>query len=84
MGYETESVVEEQAQMPPKYSACTYGPSGTSEHPPTYDEAIKMIQEHENESKEQSSSRRNQIIPPIYTVQNDENTQPIYKTNLCL
>lgn len=38
-------VEEERIQLPPKYSSCTLASSAANSQLPTYNEALKMIEE---------------------------------------
>uniref|UniRef100_A0A915PSL5 Uncharacterized protein n=1 Tax=Setaria digitata TaxID=48799 RepID=A0A915PSL5_9BILA len=81
MNFKVE-VEEEQIQLPPKYSTCALPQSPTNSQLPTYNEALKMIEEQKDEMREQSSGMR--TLPPVYTVQATTTTRSMFKDNLSI
>uniref|UniRef100_A0AAF5PZ18 Transmembrane protein n=1 Tax=Wuchereria bancrofti TaxID=6293 RepID=A0AAF5PZ18_WUCBA len=83
---DVENEEEERIQSPPKYSTCALTSPlpiiATNSQLPTYNEALKMIEEQKDEMQKQNS--RAQTLPPIYTIQTTETTRSMFKNNLSI
>ncbi|CAG9536546.1 unnamed protein product [Cercopithifilaria johnstoni] len=81
MNFKVE-VEEEGMQSPPKYSTCTSTLSANNSQLPTYNEALKMIEEQKDGMQKRNSET--QTLPPIYTIQTTGMTRSIFKNNLSI
>lgn len=79
-----KTVKEDRSTMPPpKYSSCALQSASGSPQPPSYDEAVRMIEQQRcSEVKVEGSSELDQ--QSIYTLQRTEPTKSLFRTNLCI
>uniref|UniRef100_A0A8R1Y3Y3 Uncharacterized protein n=1 Tax=Onchocerca volvulus TaxID=6282 RepID=A0A8R1Y3Y3_ONCVO len=75
-------VEEERMQSPPKYSTCALTSSPTNSQLPTYNEALKMIEEKKDGMQGRNSEM--QTLPPVYTIQTAGRTRSMFKDNLSI
>uniref|UniRef100_A0A0R3RGG6 Uncharacterized protein n=1 Tax=Elaeophora elaphi TaxID=1147741 RepID=A0A0R3RGG6_9BILA len=82
MNFKVEVEECERIQSPPKYSTCMLASSLTNSQLPTYNEALKMIEEQKEEMQKRNSEV--QILRLPYTIQATGVTIPVFKDNLSI